>query len=778
MTKITLLSFSLRLLGFVLIAAAASFATPTQLRAAEEIECDLLIVGGGESGTAAAIQAARFGVPRIVLTNDCNWLGGQFTAEGLAAIDEWTKYRGGRVHFPRSGIFLEIMDLIEADMQRKYGNARPGNCFCAWTTCEPRDTELLFRRLIAPYLVGAGGSITLLENIEPLGVRLAGKRVEAVAFGNVADRNSETQESTFVIKPRITIDASDWGDIVRLSGAKYFCGPDLKDRFQEPSAPESYDRIEHNEINPLTYCMVLRESAQPTIIERPTGYDERRYFAATTSTAAEFAQLGWPQEAMKPFAQAWRDTALPNGPYTDGPTVYHHRRLVDRRHLGLPAGSEAVLVNWPLQDYPTNRYPQPVVDALERLTVGASQKNVVEMNPRERQVVFNDVKQHTLGLLYHLQTTVAERDLAAAGADPNRKIVTFRDLQLTDEFGTPDHLPPKPYIREGLRTQAMYMLREQDVRDTDGNQCWSKSMVPDGAFGFQFNIDFHPTKRIFLNDDTNATWTLVHTPLRNWSTDTDRAMLPLRSMAPLETEGLIVAGKNLGLSSIVQSAVRLHGHGMLAGQAAAAFSVVALREKLNPQQVATNLRLVRLIQGLLLNPVDVMALRRTPKAPRPPGVLIWPYHDLKPSDPHFAAANRAALLGIYVADQQSPDFDAERNVKRREVAAAIRRLEWLKGSTTHTPLELNNPEADADFSLLINFKLAKLPEGAEAVRGLEQPVKRRDFVTILDYQYQGQLPEGEAFSLTGDTDGDGLLDLDDALPFDKDNDNVPDRLDH
>lgn len=763
-----------RVIFFVALVSTGAV-VPASLQAAEEIECDLLIVGGGESGTAAAIQAARFGVPKIVLTNDCRWLGGQFTAEGLGAIDEWTKYKGGRTTFPRSGLFLEIMNLIEADMQRKYGTPRPGNCFCAWTTCEPRDTELLFRQLIAPYLSTAGGSITLLENIEPLGVRLAGKRIEAVAFGDIANRDPAAQESTHVIRPKLTIDASDWGDIVRLSGTKFLFGPDLQARFQEPSAPASYDQIDRNEINPITYCMVLRESAQPTIIERPAGYDERRYLAATTSTKAEFEQFGWPKEAMRPFAPAWRDTALPKGPYTEGPTVYHHRRLVDRRHLNLPAGSEVVLVNWPLQDYPTNRYPQHVVAALEKFGAGTSQKNLVEMTPRERQVVFDDAKLHTLGLLHHLQTTVAERDLAAVDS---RSIVTFRDLKLTDEFGTADKLPPKPYVREGLRTQALYMLREQDVRDVDGNQCWARSMVADGAFGFQFNIDFHPTKRIFHNNDPAGVWTLVHTPQRNWSTDTDRAMLPLRSMVPVETEGLIVAGKNLGLSSIVQSAVRLHGHGMLAGQAAAAFSVVTLRANVSPQTAALDPQFVRLTQGLLIDPIDAFALKQNPQAPRRPGVLIWPYQDLQPSDPWFSAANRAAIAGIYVADPASPDFGAEKAVTRGEVAAAIRRLEWLRGSPTHTPLELKNPELDADYALLVNLKVVTFADGKATQELLRRRVPRKEFVGILAKNFTGSLVATPPLSPTGDTDGDGIPDHDDALPYDKDNNNVPDLLDH
>ena len=49
----------------------------------------------------AAVQAARLGVKRIVLVNDIDWLGGQFSAEGVGCMDEWTAYRGKRVNFPR-----------------------------------------------------------------------------------------------------------------------------------------------------------------------------------------------------------------------------------------------------------------------------------------------------------------------------------------------------------------------------------------------------------------------------------------------------------------------------------------------------------------------------------------------------------------------------------------------------------------------------------------------------------------------------------------------------
>jgi len=725
--KKTAANFAIVLLLVASLAPAA--------RAAESLKCDLLVVGGGESGVAAAIQAARLGVKNILLTNDCDWLGGQFTAEGLGAVDEWTKYRDGRVPFPRSGLFLEIMTAIESDMQARYGLPRPGNCFCAWTTCEPRATEQLFRKLLAPYLQANGGPIELIEGVEPTNVGVVDGRIVNVTLNGTGLRSD-----VITVIPKLTIDASDWGDIVRLSGAGHFAGPDLKARFDEPSAPTSFDDVERTEINPITYCLVLRESATPSIIPKPDQYDERRYYAATTATRDEFQKMGWPQKAMKPFAAAWRDTALPKGPYTEGPTVYHHRRLVDRRHNNLAPGSELVLINWPLQDYPTNRHPKHVAEALEQTEKGASQKNLPDLKPAQRRIVFDDAKLHALGLLHHLQTTVADRDLAVAGGKP---IVTFRDLALTDEFGTPDRLPLKPYVREGLRTDCLYMVREQDVRDTDGNQCWARSMTPDGVFGFQFNIDFHPTKRIFQNDDPSQTWTLVHTQFRNWSTDTDRAMLPLRSLVPRKMNGLIVAGKNLGVSSIVQSAVRLHGHGMLAGQAAGTIAHVCLSGKKQPREVAADRRQIRSVQSLLLEPTDKVTERK------PPGVLLWPYHDVPPDAEYFAAANRAAVAGIYVADDKTPDFDAEKIVTPEEIEKALARA-------------------------------MKSVDMRRRFFDHETPMKRREFVLILDQiaTVQAGTETPQPFLLIdGDLDRDGITDLNDALPTDRDNNNVPDAVD-
>ena len=53
----------------------------------EDVECDVLVVGGGLGGVAAAWAAARHG-RTVCLLEETDWLGGQITSQGASALDE------------------------------------------------------------------------------------------------------------------------------------------------------------------------------------------------------------------------------------------------------------------------------------------------------------------------------------------------------------------------------------------------------------------------------------------------------------------------------------------------------------------------------------------------------------------------------------------------------------------------------------------------------------------------------------------------------------------
>ena len=57
------------------------------LTAAAEKDVDVLIVGGGTGGATAAMAAAQNGA-KVALIEETDWVGGQFTSQGLPAPDE------------------------------------------------------------------------------------------------------------------------------------------------------------------------------------------------------------------------------------------------------------------------------------------------------------------------------------------------------------------------------------------------------------------------------------------------------------------------------------------------------------------------------------------------------------------------------------------------------------------------------------------------------------------------------------------------------------------
>jgi hypothetical protein len=479
--------------------------------------------------------------------------------------------------------------------------------------------------------------------------------------------------------------------------------------------------------------------------------------------------------------------------------------MVDRYHHGLAPGTEATILNWPAHDYPLGTLPAHVVAALEKDEPGASGKNIVELSPRQRRILFDDAKQRALEFVYWLQTAVHER----VGDFPQ----SFRYMALAEDYGTPDRLPPKPYIREGLRLEALYVLREQDVRTEVERPLWARAMVPDGVFGYQFNMDFHPTRRKFINDDPAQPWQPKFFGARNWNAHTDRAMFPLRGLVPVKLDGLLGCSKNIGVTSMVQSSLRLHGQMMHVGTAVGTLAAVALRDNLSPRQIAGSPRRVHEIQTLLV------------RGAAGPGTLLWPWHDLRPEEPHFEAANLLTLAGIWRPDPDSVFFSPRQVMTRRELATSLVRLvrslpeapAWPVA--TDAPLFTDVPETDPDrtviealprwsgqmeapsrfepdtpatWSTLHNWLTAlKLPASpALKVRQpgagpgpSSPPLTRAEGVEFL---YRVLHKTGRHFPADGswlqpginaDQDTDGRPDLDDALPFDRDNNNVPDRLD-
>jgi choline dehydrogenase-like flavoprotein len=74
-------------------------------------DCDVLVVGGGPSGTAAAIAAARTGA-EVVLLERANHLGGLSTGGLVIWIDRMTDWSGQQVI---QGMASDLLDRLPKD---------------------------------------------------------------------------------------------------------------------------------------------------------------------------------------------------------------------------------------------------------------------------------------------------------------------------------------------------------------------------------------------------------------------------------------------------------------------------------------------------------------------------------------------------------------------------------------------------------------------------------------------------------------------------------------
>jgi hypothetical protein len=101
--------------------------------------------------------------------------------------------------------------------------------------------------------------------------------------------------------------------------------------------------------------------------------------------------------------------------------------------------------------------------------------------------------------------------------------------------------------------------------------------------------------------------------------------LPLGSLIPQNTKGLIIAEKSISVSNVVNGTTRLQAIALLIGQAAGTLAAISVQQNLSAQKVS-----VRKVQTALL---DSRA-------------YIMPYFDVPIDHPHFVAAQKIGATGI------------------------------------------------------------------------------------------------------------------------------------
>jgi hypothetical protein len=192
-------------------------------------DCDVLVVGGGPSGTAAAIAAARTGADVILLERH-NHLGGLSTGGLVIWIDRMTDWTGQQVI---RGIANDLLDRLPKD-------AVAGPPRGLWGSAD-EATAAYWKERTAAY----HGIVTWSPTIDPEHLKLVSQELvlETKAHlifhawgaaplmrdGAVAGVIFESKEGRKAIRAAVTIDCTGDGDIFHRAGAASYSDVDTRD---------------------------------------------------------------------------------------------------------------------------------------------------------------------------------------------------------------------------------------------------------------------------------------------------------------------------------------------------------------------------------------------------------------------------------------------------------------------------------------------------------------------------------------------------------------------
>jgi len=192
-------------------------------------DCDVLVVGGGPSGTAAAIAAGRCGAD-VVLLERHNHLGGLSTGGLVIWIDRMTDWTGQQVI---RGIANDLLDRLPKDAvagppRGVWGSADEATAaywkertasyhgIVTWSpTVDPEHLKLVSQELVLEHKVQlifhAWGAMPLMRD------------------GSVAGVIFESKEGRQAIRAAVTIDCTGDGDIFHRAGAASYSDVDTRD---------------------------------------------------------------------------------------------------------------------------------------------------------------------------------------------------------------------------------------------------------------------------------------------------------------------------------------------------------------------------------------------------------------------------------------------------------------------------------------------------------------------------------------------------------------------
>jgi hypothetical protein len=482
-------------------------------------------------------------------------------AAAVTAIDE-----GGAGNLVRSrGLYRELLERVE-NFYRPLGLDPFSAGRYTNTRFEPRVGRRLVHAMIAE--ANQAGRLDLLLRARVAQVHLSA----GAATGADVEIATASGRATRAITSKVLIDATEWGDVLPLAGARYRSG----NRTNEALDPARL--IQEN-----TWTAVIRRYPDGTpaglqVAHPPPGYEKMRpVFSARIVPGDEPFRRGAPM--------SWQ-------------AFVEYRGMPDSAHLPASARLTRTHLNF------SNDYPCTVA-YLE--------------DPTQRVTTDRAMRLRTLQLLYFLQVELGKKDWSVAddeGFDSphNREQIDawLRDQPEMDPYRQVlYHFSVIPYVRESRRLLGLHTLLAREISRGPGKR---PIQFPTTIGLGDYRLDLHGGRTApDLELDLDRLEDLEDAvPGR-----AGPFAIPLECLVPVTLDGFLAAEKNYSQSRLVNGATRMQPHTLNVGQAAGALAALAVRHGVAPRRVDPVL-----VQRVLLAAKSTLNL--TPLQDVPQENADWP----------------------------------------------------------------------------------------------------------------------------------------------------------
>ena len=604
--------------------------TPTQGQTSPEnqVECELLVVGGGLAGAAASYEALLLG-KTVCLTEITDWVGGQISSQGTSALDERTTQRA-ELFFPRG--YLELRDRIE----EFYGELNPGDCWVSSSCFLPKDAhEILAEQLEDAAKEGKGTlhwfPSTVIKELETASVGEGEQITSAIAIQhtpqeNAAPLNTEplsqiiadaySYEDSERFQKKIihfvppenfndwyVIEATETGEIVGLADVPYRLGIDPRSHLEPSSSSVNGDPYC---TQGFTYTFAMEATAEPQEHPEPEFYQQHApYYSYELERLADF-------NLVFTYRRIW-------SPETGAAETFRGVNFT------APTPGDISMQNWTWgNDYRPGTAQDNLVYTREQLQATG------QLEPGGwlgglRIETLQKGEDHALGYFHWLVAGDTDSQLGdgVKKPDPNHRLLTGLDSPM----GTVHGLSKYPYMREGRRIIGRvypgyrngFTVSEIDISrrnykdeyykanlsensyrqlfqalnglelisnknaDLEAIQRRSRSTIfPDSMGIGHYAIDFHPCMAEYPAEKAGNT---EREGERRGAGQAYPFQIPLRAMIPQKIDNLLVTGKTIATSHIAAAAYRVHSFEWSSGAAAGITAAFALENDILPYEL-------------------------------------------------------------------------------------------------------------------------------------------------------------------------------------------------